>query len=191
MLGCLERFSGPFIVGTEAWSSIPLLQKSLSITQPLRPARQNDAKNPLTPAASSSVVVTGRVHSQVCLRLSNLSLTGAVFFPPQTPGTLYFPATSLWSSKDTQSPLCVPEQAAIIGTAGKQRAETYIVIMAFFECDLLTDMCSVNCMWFLISWISPVHHNYSVIIASFAQNKTLLITAQREPLKHSQLYTEA
>lgn len=33
-----------------------------------------------------------------------------------------------------------------------------------------------------------MHCNHSVIIASFAQNKTLLITAQREPLEHSQLY---
>lgn len=110
---------------------------------------------------------------------------------PQTPAALYFPATSPWSTEDTRSLLCVPEQPAIIETAGKQRAETYIVIMAFFQCDLLTDMCSVNCMWFLISWISPAHRNYSAIIVSFAQNKTLLITAQLEPLKHSQLYTEA
>lgn len=50
-------------------------------------------------------------------------------------------------------------------------------------------MCSVNCAWFIISCISPVRRNHSVIIASFAQNKTLLITAQREPLEHSQLYT--
>lgn len=34
-----------------------------------------------------------------------------------------------------------------------------------------------------------MHRNHSVIIASFAQNKTLLITAQQEPLEHSQLYT--
>lgn len=143
----------------------------------------------------SRVVVAGYIFSHVCLRLSNF-LTGAIFPPrlqrsPQAPVAISFPATSPWSTEDTRSLLCVPEQPAIIGTAGKQRAETYIVIMAFSECDLLTDMCSLNCMWFIISWISPVHHNYSVIIASFAQNKTLLITAQQEPLKHSQLYTEA
>lgn len=150
-------------------------------------ARQNDPKNPLTSQhQGSSVVVAGHFCSHICLRLF-LDLQRS----PQTPVALYFPATSPWSTEDIQSPLCVPEQPAIIETAGKQRAETYIVIMAFFECDLLTDMCSVNCMWFLISWISPVYHDYSVIIASFAQNKTLLITAQQEPLKHSQLYTEA
>lgn len=33
-----------------------------------------------------------------------------------------------------------------------------------------------------------MRRNHSVIIASFAQNKTLLITAQREALEHSQLY---
>lgn len=38
--------------------------------------------------------------------------------------------------------MCILEQPAIIETAGKQRTETYIVIMAFFECDLLTDVFS-------------------------------------------------
>lgn len=110
---------------------------------------------------------------------------------PQALLAVSSPATSPWSSEDAQSLLCVPEQPAIIDTAGRHRGETYIVIMAFFECDLLTDMCSVNCMWFIISCISLVHPNYSVIIASFVQNKTPLIMAQQEPLEHSQLYAGA
>lgn len=74
---------------------------------------------------------------------------------PQASLAVSSPATSPWSTEDARSLLCVPEQPAIIEPAGRQRAETYIVITAFFECDLLTDMCSVNCMWFIISCISP------------------------------------
>lgn len=110
---------------------------------------------------------------------------------PQASLAASSPATSPWSSEDARSLLCVQEQPAIIETAGRHRTETHMLIMAFFECDLLTDMCSVNCAWFIISCISPERHNYSVIIASFAQNKTLLIMAQQEPLEHSQLYTGA
>lgn len=65
-------------------------------------AWQNDAKNPLTSQhQGSSVVVAGHFCSHICLRLfSDLQRS------PQTPVALYFPATSPWSTEDTQSLLC-------------------------------------------------------------------------------------
>lgn len=126
MLKYLERFHHPFLVGTELWSSLPLLLKSFSITQPLHPApasvglkddiyvmfaRQNDPKNPLTlQHQGSSVAVEGHFCSPGCLRLPNLSLTGAVFrspaFPTNTSGFLFSSNKPMKYQRHTVSAVC-------------------------------------------------------------------------------------
>lgn len=191
------------ILKREVFSPSTLLSLHLKITSrwcySLPDVRAQSNHNPPSthPAASGRWCSSWKVLLWSCNSLAD-SLTCSwqvQSFPlqhsPQASLAVSSPATSPWSTEDAQSLLCVPEQPAIIETAGRQRTETYMVIMAFFECDLLTDMCSVNCMWFIISCIPPVHHNYSVIIASFVQNKTPLIMAQQEPLEHSQLYAGA
>lgn len=126
MRECLERCYRPFLVGTKFWSSFPLLFKSFSIAQPLHPAPasgglkddfyvisawQNDPKNPLTlQHQGSSVVVAGHFCSPVCLRLPNLSLTGAVFrspaFSTNTSGFLFSSNKPMKYRRHTVSAVC-------------------------------------------------------------------------------------